>query len=185
MFSDRDIKKAIENKSLIVEPFRPESIRPAGITLHLGEKILKPSPGVTVDIKNKILPDYSDTVITEDSPYKLEPSEFILGHTLEKVTVGNDLGFLIEGRSTLARLGLTVVQTAMLVYPGHKERAVTLELVNHSSNPILLYPGMKIARVVLIRLDSPCENPYDQTGKYAEQESVGAPVFKDEFTKIG
>ncbi len=184
MFSDRDIKDAIKNKSLIVDPFRPESIRPAGLTLHLGEKILKPSPGITVDIKKKILPDYQDTIIGDSTPYKLEPSEFVLGHTLEKVTVGNDIGFLIEGRSTLARLGLTVVQTAMLVYPGHKERAVTLELVNHSANPILLYPGMKIARVVLIKLDSPCENPYDETGKYADQESVGAPVFKDEFTEL-
>ena len=181
MYSDRDIRRAINNKSLIVDPFNPKSIRPAGLTLHLGENILKPESGITVDIKNKILPEYEETKIGEDSPYCLKPSEFILGHTLELVTVGHGIGFLIEGRSTLARLGLTVVQTAMLVYPGHRERAVTLELVNHSANPILLYPGMKIARVVIMKLDTPCENPYDDDGKYASQKGVGVPVFKNEF----
>ena len=183
MFSDADIKKAIKNGELVVEPFSPISIRPAGLTLHLGESLLKPDDKTIVDIRKGITPSYDKIEVSEDKPYMLQPSEFILGHTLEKITVGEEIGFLIEGRSTLARLGLTVVQTAMLVYPGHRERAVTLELVNHSSNPILLYPRMKIARVVLIRLDTPCEQPYDDSGKYADQKIVGAPVFKNEFAE--
>ena len=181
MLSNEDIKRVLADGQLVIEPFRPEFIRAAGITMHLGEQLLKPLPGKVVDIKNKILPDFDEIKIAGDIPYKLEPGEFILGHTYQKVSVGSSLGFLIEGRSTLARVGLTIVQTAMLVYPGHRDRTVTLELANHGPNPILLYHKMKIARVALFELKTPATEMYDDTGKYRHQASVGAPIFNDEI----
>ena len=119
MLSNEDIKKALESKELVINPFSPAMIRAAGIVLHLGPGLLRPRPGTVVDVKNKIAPTYDEITITEDKPYQLAPSEFVLAATYEKVTVGSKLGFFIEGRSTLARVGLTIVQTAMLVYPGH------------------------------------------------------------------
>ena len=181
MLSSEDIKKAIESGELKVQPLLNGSVRPAGLRLHLGATLLKPLEGKVVDVKNDIKPDYEKITISIDEPYTLEPGEFLLAATFEKISVGDELGFLIEGRSTLARVGLTVVQTAMLVYPGHKERAVTLELANHGPNPILLYPQMKIARVALIRLNSATKSSYDVSGKYREQEDVGPPIFKSEI----
>lgn len=181
MFSNEDIKVAIQSGELVIEPFKPEFIRSAGITLHLGENLLKPLPGKVVDVKNKIIPDFQDIKITDANPYPLQPGEFVLGHTYQKVSVGPSLGFLIEGRSTLARVGLTIVQTAMLVYPGHRGRTVTLELANHGPNPILLYPKMKIARVALLQLRTPSSEQYDDKGKYREQSLVGRPIFRDEI----
>ena len=181
MFSNEDIKRAISKGDITFEPFSESAIRAAGVVLHLGPELLKPLPGKTVDLKNKVIPDYQKITITDTSPYCLAPSEFLLAATYEKVTVGASLGFFIEGRSTLARVGLTIVQTAMLVYPGHKGRAVTLELANHGPNPILLYPKMKIARAVLFELRSPATEAYDQYGKYRGQATVGAPVFESEF----
>ena len=184
MFSSEDIKKAIEEGNLVVEPLIEEAIRPAGLRLHLGPQLLKPLPGKVVDVKNGVIPDYEEIVITEDKPYQLDPGEFILGATYEKISVGANIGFLIEGRSTLARIGLTVVQTAMLVYPGHRGRGVTLELANHGPNAILLYPKMKIARVALIELNTPTEDLYDDEGKYREQSTVGKPIFKNEIVDL-
>src|SRR5690606_9478615 len=115
---------------LVIEPYSDSLLRGSGVTLHLGEKLLKPLPGKVVDVKNNVLPDYAEITLDDDNPYEIQPGEFLLGHTYESITVGPSLGFLIEGRSTLARVGLTVVQTAMLVYPGHRNRAVTLELAN-------------------------------------------------------
>lgn len=181
MFSNEDIKAAIESGSLIIDPFRPEFVRGSGVTLHLGPLLLKPLPGTVVDVKRRIAPNYKEITITEDTPYPLNPGEFILGATFQKITVGPSLGFLIEGRSTLARLGLTIVQTAMLVYPGHRNRAVTLELANHGPNTILLYPRMKIARVALFELKTPSTERYDDSGKYKDQGDVGAPIFKNEI----
>ncbi|MBL7663212.1 dCTP deaminase [bacterium] len=181
MLSDLDIREAIKKGWIAVDPFYDKSIRPAGLTLHLGEKLLRPKPGKVVDIKSDKIPDYDEITISMDKPYELQPSEFVLAHTYEKVTVSTKLGFLIEGRSTLARVGLTIVQTAMLVYPGHTNRCVTLELANHGPNAILLYPKMKIARAALIELKTAASIPYDQTGKYRNQEAVGRPIFEDEF----
>jgi dCTP deaminase len=184
MFSSEDIKQAIKDGSLVVDPLFDGAIRPAGVRLHLGERLLKPLVGKIVDVKHNVMPEYQEIIITDDAPYRLEPGEFILGATFEKVSVGERLGFLIEGRSTLARVGLTIVQTAMLVYPGHRDRAVTLELANHGPNPILLYPRMKIARAALIELKSPCKDPYDDDGKYREQLDVGRPIFDHEVLDL-
>lgn len=181
MLSDRDIRRVVAEGQLKLEPFSDECIRPAGVTLHLGETLLQPQAGKVVDVRTGQLPDYKSISLADDAHYDLQPGEFILGHTYQKVWVGSRLGFLIEGRSTLARVGLTVVQTAMLVYPGHSNRAVTLELANHGPNPVRLYARMKIARVALFELSSPSEVQYDDYGKYREQSSVGLPIFADEF----
>lgn len=181
MYSNVDIAAAIKSKQLIIEPFHEKMIKAAGLTLHLGARLLKPVPGVTVDIKNGVIPDFDEIVLEDDKPYVIKPGEFLLGATYEKVTVGASLGFFIEGRSTLARIGLTIVQTAMLVYPGHRNRAVTLELANHGANDILLYPRMKIARVALLELKSPSTIVYDESGKYRKQQDVGKPIFKNEI----
>jgi dCTP deaminase len=181
MLSNEDIKRALKSGELVLNPFNEKWVRASGITLHLGPKLIKPLPGKVVDIKNKVLPDYEEIEITMEKPYALQPGEFLLGHTFQQVTVGSSLGFLIEGRSTLARVGLTIVQTAMLVYPGHRNRTVTLEFANHGPNAILLYPKMKIARVALFELRTPSSELYDDSGKYREQELVGIPIFKDEF----
>ena len=181
MLSNEDIKVAISAGDLVVEPFRDEWIRASSVTMHLGENLLKPLPGKVVDVKNKIVPDFQEITITDEKPYPLQPGEFLLGHTYQKVTVGPSLGFFIEGRSTLARVGLTIVQTAMLVYPGHRGRTVTLELANHGPNVILLYPKMKIARVALFQMKTPSSENYDDAGKYRSQSIVGRPIFKNEI----
>jgi len=149
--------------------------------MHLGDQILKQLPGKVVDILTKTIPDYEEHQLTMEAPYPLKPGEFILAHTLESITVPLRLGLLIEGRSTFARVGLTVVQTAMIVDPGHKARSITLELANNGPNTILLYPKMKIARAALFEFKTPPTEPYDQKGKYRNQKSVGRPVFDREF----
>jgi dCTP deaminase len=181
VLSDEDILELIKTGELVVTPFRRSMVRACGLTLHLGENLLQPLPGKVVDLKARTTPDYQKIVITDDDPFELKPGGFVLGHTYQKVSVGNSIGFLIEGRSTLARVGLTIVQTAMLVYPGHRDRAVTLELANHGPNSILLHPKMKIARVVLFQLRSASSAPYDQDGKYRDQDVVGPPIFQNEF----
>ena len=181
MLSNEDIKRVIKEGQLSMTPYSEKWIRSSGITMHLGPELLKLAPGHVVDVKKPGSPPTEPITITMDSPYLLQPGEFVLGATYQEVTVGSSLGFMIEGRSTLARVGLTIVQTAMLVYPGHAGRPVTLELANHGPNPILLYPRMKIARVVLFELKSPSSERYDDKGKYRVQNSVGAPIFADEF----
>jgi len=181
MLSNEDIKRVVASGELKVSPFSDKLLRSSGITMHLGEQLLKPRGGYVVDVRKPEPPPYDLITISMQEPYLLQSGEFLLGHTYESVTVGPSLGFMIEGRSTLARVGLTIVQTAMMVYPGHSDRPVTLELANHGPNPILLYPKMKIARVVLFELKTPSSQRYDDAGKYRDQQSVGIPIFRNEI----
>ncbi len=181
MLSNTDILSAITNSELTITPFKPQMIRGCSITLHLGPLLLQPIPGKVADPREHTVPEYTSINISRTHPFELAPGGFLLGHTLQKVTVGPTLGFLIEGRSTLARLGLTIVQTAMIVYPGHRDRAVTLELANHGPNIIRLYAEMKIARVALFRFPTPSSLTYDEDGKYRDQSQVGPPIFENEF----
>ena len=175
MLSNEDIRRVVENGELKIAPYSSKWLRSSGITMHLGAELLKPRSGYVVDVKKAEPPPYDSIIITEENPYPLQPMAF------ENLQRPFALGFMIEGRSTLARVGLTIVQTAMMVYPGHSDRPVTLELANHGPNPILLYPRMKIARVVLFELKSPSSERYDDKGKYRDQQSVGLPIYNNEI----
>lgn len=181
MLSNVEILEVIKSKELVIRPFDKKQIRPAGITFRLGYTILELIPGKKVDIKKKEIPDYKKYRLRKNKPYLLKSGEFILGETLEKVTISNKLGFMMEGRSTLARLGITVVQTAMIVDTGIKNRAITLEIKNNGPNDVFLYPEMKIGRAIVFRLGKPASFEYDQRGKYRYQKGIGKPILEDEF----
>ena len=91
----------------------------------------------------------------------LHPGEFVLGSTLERVAVPDDLVGRVEGKSSLGRLGLLIHSTAGFVdagFDGH----ITLELANVASLPITLYPGMKIGQISFMTMTTPAEAPVRQ-----------------------
>ena len=84
----------------------------------------------------------------------LHPGEFVLGSTLERIGVPDDLVGRIEGKSSLGRLGLIIHSTAGFIdagFDGH----ITLELTNIATLPITLYPGMKIGQVSFMQMTTP------------------------------
>ena len=89
----------------------------------------------------------------------LHPGEFVLGSTLEVVTLPDDLAGRLEGKSSLGRLGLLTHSTAGFIDPGFSGH-ITLELSNVANLPITLWPGMKIGQLCLFRLSSAAEHPY-------------------------
>ena len=93
--------------------------------------------------------------------FMLHPGEFVLGSTLERVGVPDDLVGRVEGKSSLGRLGLMIHSTAGFIdagFDGH----ITLELANVASLPITLYPGMKIGQISFMEMTSPADKPYGQ-----------------------
>src|SRR5207244_11357486 len=87
----------------------------------------------------------------DDDPFVLHPGEFVLGSTLEVVTLPDDLAGRLEGKSSLGRLGLLTHSTAGFIDPGCSE-PITLELSNVSNLPIKLHTAMKIGQLRLFRL---------------------------------
>ena len=92
--------------------------------------------------------------VTGDEPFILHPGEFVLGTTLERVAIPDDLVGRLEGKSSLGRLGLLIHSTAGFVDAGFAGN-LTLELSNVANLPITLYPGMKIGQISLFRMTLP------------------------------
>lgn len=102
------------------------------------------------------------TVIVENGePFIVQPGEFVLGVTQERITVPDDLVVRVEGRSSLGRLGIIVHSTAGFVDPGFSG-TITLEISNLNRLPVALYPDMRICQIAFEELSSPAETPYDK-----------------------
>jgi dCTP deaminase len=169
LLSDRDILAEIESKRVVVEPYDPAMIQPSSIDFRLDRYFrvfenhryphIDPAADQT-DLTREVEP-------TGDEPFILHPGEFVLGSTLEEVTLPDDLAARVEGKSSLGRLGLLTHATAGFVDPGFRGH-VTLELANVATLPIKLYPGMKIGQLCFFRLSSPAEHPYG-SAKYGSR----------------
>jgi dCTP deaminase len=103
------------------------------------------------------------------TPFILHPNHFALACTLEYIFLPAEIGGMLEGRSSWAREGLNVHSTAGIIHPGHKG-IIVFELSNSGSHPIPLYPGMRVAQLLLYELTTPTQNPYgsDVEAKYTK-----------------
>src|SRR6187399_2767002 len=97
--------------------------------------------------------------IDDGEPFILHPGEFVLGSTLERVRLPDDLVARLEGKSSLGRLGLLIHSTAGFIDPGW-DGHVTLELSNVANLPVTIYPEMKIGQISFVQLTEPAETPY-------------------------
>lgn len=174
VLSDRTIREEIARGRIVIEPFDDSCIQPASIDVHLDDKFRVfrniRQPYIDVRLPQEDLTEL--VVINSDAPLILHPREFVLGSTLERVTLPDDIVARVEGKSSLGRLGLLIHSTAGYVDPGWTGH-LTLELSNVSNLPITLYYGMPIGQISFLRLSSPAEKPYGSQGlgsKYQGQE---------------
>jgi len=112
-----------------------------------------------IDVKQPQEELTEEVEIADDQPFILHPGEFVLGSTLERVTLPDDLVARLEGKSSLGRLGLLIHSTAGFIDPGW-DGHVTLELSNVANLPITIYHGMKIGQVSFMQLSEPASAPY-------------------------
>ena len=181
ILSDRDIKKIIKNKQLIFKPkLNKNQIGPASIDLKLGPifKKFNISKQCILDTKKK-LPD-KDFIITQKvkpkEPFILHPNDFVLASTKEYIKVPDNIILKVEGKSTLARMGI-LVHTAGFVDPGF-EGTLTLEISNQSNLPVALYADMHICQIAVEYLTSSAEIPYNKRKKSLYSKSRGPKIAK-------
>ncbi|MBI3250522.1 MAG: dCTP deaminase [Candidatus Andersenbacteria bacterium] len=165
ILSDRDIRKALQEKRIIVDP-KPnlkEQLGSSSLDLRLGYdfRVFKHRKQPFVDPFNpKTTDGMTDLVkITKKEPYAIHPNEFVLASTFEWVQWGAEMAARVEGRSSLGRLGLVIHSTASHIDAGWRGN-ITLELRNIGMVPILLYPKMRICQLIFEPLTSPAEVPY-------------------------
>lgn len=168
ILSDHDFL-VLQEKETIVTPFKLANLQPASYDVTLSDSFLVygDQPIDTAEISFvKTRPFLAENI-------ELDPGEFVLGSTMEVIYIPNGFVGRIEGKSSLARIGLVVHVTAGFIDPGFIGN-ITLEMYNMNKVSITIYEGMKIAQITLSHVSSLSDKPYghsDLNSKY--QGSLG------------
>ena len=171
--SDKDILAEVKAGSIILEPFDVKRLQPATYDIRLGITFIvnEPHSTLAIDPGRGVYPKTQKVEIPDGEEFVLHPGVSILGYSKERF--GSD-NFLIEvnGKSSLARIGLIVHNSASIVNPGHYLN-IALELCNLNNVPIVLRPGMEIAQLSFSTLSSHTRKSYKETGRYHLNNIVG------------
>ena len=171
--SDKDILAEVKAGSIILEPFDVKRLQPATYDIRLGNTFIvnEPHSTLAIDPGRGVYPKTQKVEIPDGEELVLHPGVSILGYSKERF--GSD-NFLIEvnGKSSLARIGLIVHNSASIVNPGHYLN-IALELCNLNNVPIVLRPGMEIAQLSFSTLSSHTRKSYKETGRYHLNNIVG------------
>lgn len=161
ILSDRSIREAISMGRIAIDPLDDQAVQPSSVDVCLDHRFLvfrNHTRGI-IDVKED-LADLTESVEASDErPFILHPGEFVLGSTLERIALPDDLVARLEGKSSLGRLGLLIHSTAGFIDAGW-DGQITLELSNVASLPITLYPGMKVGQVSFMQMTTAADNPY-------------------------
>lgn len=172
---DHEIRKEIKESRLIIEPYDDKLIQPNSYDVRLADRFSWHDPSEQI-----IDPYKSETVlqglvhVVNDS-IVIHPKQFVLGATLEKLTLPDDIVGQLTGKSSLARLGVMVHVTAGFIDAGFSTppAQITLEIYNVGNRPVRLHAGMAIGQMVFTRT-TPCELPYNKkpSAKYNGQKAA-------------
>jgi len=189
---DKDIEDWIDNSKLIITP-RPDknAINGATVDVRLGKKfrtfsedfkgcidLSKSKKEISMIVEQAMSNEIS---ISKDKCFLLKPGALVLGITLEVIEVPNTLVGWLDGRSSLARLGLMVHSTAHRIDPGWKGKIV-LEFFNCGKLVLALNPGMFIAALSFETLSGSALRPYNcrKEAKYFNQTGVvPSKIYQD------
>ncbi|MBM7454735.1 dCTP deaminase [Oceanisphaera litoralis] len=183
---DRDIKRYLAEGLIQISP-APDPDRISGVSVdvllgnefrvfqdHTAPYIELSGPRAQVsEAINRVMSD--EIVIPDGEAFFLHPGELALAVTLESVTLPDNIVGWLDGRSSLARLGLMVHVTAHRIDPGWSGRIV-LEFYNSGKLPLALRPKMVIGALNFETMSGPAERPYmtRASAKYKSQQGADA-----------
>jgi dCTP deaminase len=192
ILSDRTLREQIAAGKIVIDPYDERLVQPSSIDVRISHlfRVFRNHTAGVIDVKQDMtgltelieMPVAADG--TGDEPFMLHPGEFVLGSTLERVAVPDDLVGRVEGKSSLGRLGLLIHSTAGFIdsgFDGH----ITLELANVASLPITLYPGMKIGQISFMQMTTPAEHPYGKGAKGSKYQGQRGPTPSRYFENFG
>jgi dCTP deaminase len=177
VLSDRTIRSEIEAGRIVIEPFNEELIQPSSIDIRVDSRfrVFHNARYPYIDVRQP-MEDLTELVeVDEGEAFILHPGEFVLGQTLEHVSLPDDLVARLEGKSSLGRLGLLIHSTAGFVDAGFSGN-LTLELSNVANLPLTIYQGMPIGQISFMRMDGPVERPYGSREKGSKYQGQAEPT---------
>ncbi|STO57953.1 dCTP deaminase [Grimontia hollisae] len=184
--SDKHIREYLDDGMIAIEP-RPSDDAISGVTVDvtLGNQFrvftehcvpFIDLSGPREDVSAQLDKVMSDEIeLADGEAFFLHPGQLALAVTHEVVTLPDDIVGWLDGRSSLARLGLMVHVTAHRIDPGWQGRIV-LEFYNSGRLPLALRPGMPIGALSFEIMSSDAEKPYHKrhNAKYKNQQGAVA-----------
>jgi len=177
ILSDQTLREELADGRIVIDPLGDDCVQPSSVDLHVDRyfRVFRNDTTPFIDPKQS-QEDLTELVeVAADKTFILHPGEFVLGSTLERVALPDDLVARLEGKSSLGRLGLLIHSTAGFVdagWDGH----LTLELSNVANLPIAIYPGMKIGQISFIRMTTPAEHPYGSDAAGSKYQGQRGPT---------
>ena len=173
VLSDRTIRRLLDEGRIEIDPYDESLLQPSSVDVRVDRyfRVFHNARYPFIDVR-EAQEDLTELVEVDSEPFILHPGEFVLGSTLERVKLPDDLVARLEGKSSLGRLGLLIHSTAGFIDPGW-DGHVTLELSNVANLPITIYHGMKIGQLSFVQLTEPASAPYGSAGfgsKYQGQQ---------------
>lgn len=185
--SDKDIIKYMKEEKIKIspEPDLETQLGSCSIDFRLSNtfRVFEHSKHPYIDLRAEI--DTNNLMrlvdVCDGDAFTMQPGELVLAATQETLELADDVMGRLEGRSSLARLGIIVHNTAGLFDPGWIG-IPTLELANLGRMPVKLYPGMRICAFTFAQLSSPALVPYQlkPTNKYAGQDGPETSRFAED-----
>lgn len=177
VLSDKTIRDEIAAGRIALDPFDDSLVQPSSVDVRVDGsfRIFHNTRHPFIDVK-KPMEDLTELVrIADDEPFILHPGEFVLGQTLERVRIPDDIVARLEGKSSLGRLGLLIHSTAGFVDAGF-EGNLTLELSNVANLPITIYHGMLIGQLSFMRMDQPVDIAYGRSEAGSKYQGQSEPT---------
>ncbi|MBX4198785.1 dCTP deaminase [Candidatus Parcubacteria bacterium] len=177
--SDTYIKKAVKSGDIVLSDFDVKRLQPASYDILLGNRfMLTESSSIgAIDPVKKQYAKMREIVLKKGETFILHPGVSILGIS-EDYFGSNKYLIQLHGKSSLARIGLMVHNTAGLVNPGHFLR-ITFELCNLNEVPIVLTPGMPVGQLTFSQMTSDPDTTYKVATKYVNEKwKTDAPPKK-------
>ncbi len=163
-----EILKELKKKKIVITPYRKANLGPASYDLTLDNKFRK----FNLNLKYYEIKEATDykkiSYPISCKTLTLEPGEFALGITKEKIKLSNNICGWLSGRTRYARLGLGVHVTANFIQPGVNNKQV-LELKNLGNTPIKLKAGSKVIQIIFERTEGKASK---YTGKFGKQTTI-------------
>ncbi len=152
-----------------IEPYDPKLVQPNSLDIRLGSHF------VWYEHSSEVIDPYNPASVSSHvgevraDTFILNPGQFVLAETLECIELPDNIVATIEGKSSIARLGVTLHQTGGWIDAGFRG-TITLEMANVNTRPVKVYAGMPIGQLVFYTTER-AENPYYKKGdaKYLDQ----------------
>ena len=177
VLSDRTIRRLLAEGRIGIDPYDEALLQPSSVDVRVDRffRVFHNARYPYIDVKE---PQEELTELVEvgdDQPFILHPGEFVLGSTLERILLPDDLVARLEGKSSLGRLGLLIHSTAGFIDPGF-DGHVTLELSNVANLPITIYYEMKIGQISFMRMTEPAAAPYGSSALGSKYQGQRGPT---------